>query len=155
MTKIDKKSITILSLETTIKTLIYLAVTSLIFYFLNEYILITKVYYLSLIVAPLFIIEALFLNPLYYKHYHFKLTETILYIKKGKLSVREATIPLKNIQHVDVEQSFISRFFHLYQLKIYTAGDTHSIAYIKQDVANDLKDRIVQYLVNVGADINE
>ncbi|MCK2000426.1 PH domain-containing protein [[Brevibacterium] frigoritolerans] len=155
MTKIDKKSITILNLETTIKTLIYLAVVSLIFYFLNEYSLITKVYYLSLIVAPLYIIEALCLNPLYYKHHQFKINEKIMYITKGKLSVREATIPLYRIQHVDVEQSFISRFFNLYQLKIYTAGDKHTIAYVEQDVANDLKDKIVLFLVNVGADTNE
>lgn len=64
-----------------------------------------------------------FLYPwLAYKYWGFEIKDTEVYLKRGILTRIYTTAPFSRIQHLDVEQSFIERMFHLSKLVIYTAG---------------------------------
>ena len=95
------------------------------------------------------------MDPIIYRNTKYQLNEDTLIIRIGGLTVEETTIPLIRIQHVDIEQSFHSRLFGLYSLNIYTAGDTHSISYIKKEVADMLKDKLISVIADKGMKLDE
>lgn len=150
MKNIDRKSITIWNIESIIPTLIIGLIVGVNLYFFNEYEWITKVSYLAMSITILFLTKGLIMSPIIFKRTNYQLNEEKFQIKKGGLSVRESTIPLKRIQHVDIEQSFLSRLFNLYRLNIYTAGDSHNIEYIQKEEAELLKEQIVNYVSGMG-----
>ena len=154
MSNVDKKSIIIWSLETITNFAIIIFVTSIIFYFFHDYLFIKKAVILAYILSSLYFLSDIIMNPLYYRNFQYYINEDFLYIKKGGLSISETTIPLNRIQHVDISQSFYSRLFDQYAINIYTAGDSHSIAYLRKSEAEALKEKMVEYVKNIGVDID-
>ncbi|MGF7535183.1 PH domain-containing protein [Bacillus mexicanus] len=157
MRNVDKKSIVIWNLETITSISFKLIIASVVFYFFIEYEFIKKAYYLIVAGGILYLFWDLLLNPFDYKNhkYNLDLDENILHLRKGSLFLKESTVPLKRIQHVDVSQSFFSRFFNLYEINIYTAGDTHTIGYVNKNISYQLKDNITNYLMSAGAEIDD
>lgn len=152
---VDKKSITIWSLETLTAVLISELIAAICFYFFNDYSFISKLCILVFIGGFLYLIWDCLQNLLLYRWYQYSINEDTLYIRKGGFSIRETTIPLKRIQHIDVEQTFYSRLFNLYQVGIFTAGDSHSIGYLGKEEAFKLKKALLDYLIKIGMDIDE
>ncbi|MEC1657237.1 PH domain-containing protein [Bacillus haynesii] len=155
MVKVSKKSITIWNLETLSKVLAIEIVAGVCFYFFNEYTLVKKICTLGFIGGLLYTVWDVTFNSLLYKWYAYKLDDKSLFIKKGGFSVIETLVPFKRIQHVSIEQTFYSRFFNLYQVIIYTAGDSHSIGFLSKNESEKLKKRIIDYLIDMGVDIDE
>ena len=85
-----------------------------------------------------------------YKNLGYASDNESLVIKEGGLNVWETTIPLNRIQHIDIEQTYISRIFNLYELNIYTAGDSHSLGFIRQKEADILKESVLTAIGNEG-----
>ncbi|MBU5262188.1 PH domain-containing protein [Bacillus atrophaeus] len=155
MAKVDKKSITIWSLETLTPVLISELIAAICFYFFTEYSFISKLCILVFIGGFLYLMWDCLQNVLLYRWYEYRLNEDTLYIRKGGFSISETLIPFKRIQHIDIEQTFYSRLFNLYQVGIFTAGDTHSIGYLGKEEASELKDTLLDYLISIGVDIDE
>jgi uncharacterized membrane protein YdbT with pleckstrin-like domain len=58
----------------------------------------------------------------YYWSFRYKLDDNDLAFEKGLIGREEISIPFRQIQNVDIEQSFIYRIFNLADLVILTAG---------------------------------
>src|ERR1035437_5602971 len=58
----------------------------------------------------------------YYWSFRYKLDDNDLAFEKGLIGRQEISIPFRQIQNVDIEQSFIYRIFNLADLVILTAG---------------------------------
>jgi uncharacterized membrane protein YdbT with pleckstrin-like domain len=58
----------------------------------------------------------------YYWSFRYKLDDNDLAFEKGIVGRQEISIPFRQIQNVDIEQSFIYRIFNLADLVILTAG---------------------------------
>ncbi|WP_456364219.1 PH domain-containing protein [Priestia aryabhattai] len=172
MKKLDKKSITVWNLETLFFTAIYVAGATIIFYFLNDYNLIRKLYVIVTIVLVANCLLDICLNPYTYRNRIYNLTKDTLYIQESGLTVRETkhptnrfseygvttrnvTIPLRRIQHIDMEQSLMSRLFNLHQINIFTAGNFQTIAYLNKEEADKLKETIMSYIIEMGEKIND
>jgi membrane protein YdbS with pleckstrin-like domain len=91
---------------------------------------------------------------LLYENSRYHLNNEILFIKKSGVTSLESTIPLKRIQHVDIEQTLYSRFFNLYQLNIYTAGDKNNIGFIRKEEAESMKNDITEYLLGMSEEVD-
>lgn len=154
MKKISKKSRTVWLLSNIAISIGIVILASIIFYFFKEYELIKKSYFLTLSAVTVLFLKETILNSLAYKVTRYQLTVEYIWTKKGHIFIQETTIPLKRIQHVDIEQTFFSRLFNLYQINFYTAGDSHSLAFLKKEEAELLKDSIVQFVTKMGVDIN-
>lgn len=67
--------------------------------------------------------------------------------KKGLITRHITTIPFNRVQHCDVAQGPISRYFGLSKLNIYTAGGSNSdvsIPGLSKDTAEKLMDYVLQ-----------
>lgn len=154
MNKIDRNSKIIWNLESLQRFFMFFVGIGIIYFFFGE----IKWVWRLLLVCFLYIlftfIKDLISHHFVYKNAAYQLSDEILLIKNGGLIRHENTIPLNRIQHSDIEQSFYSRIFDLYALNIYTAGDSHTIEYIKKEVADELKDKIIKSITK-ESDKNE
>lgn len=67
--------------------------------------------------------------------------------KKGLITRHTTTIPFNRVQHCDISQGPISRYFGLSKLNIYTAGGANSdlsIPGLSRDTAEKLMDYVLQ-----------
>lgn len=60
----------------------------------------------------------------HYKTYYYDLTDKYLIIAKGVFQRQETTVPYERIQDVYIDQDFLDRFFHLYDVHISTATNS-------------------------------
>jgi len=172
MKNVDKKSITVWNLETLFFTAIYAVMATIIFYFLKDYNLIRKLYVIVMVILVANCFLDICLNPFTYRNRKYNLTKDTLYIQESGLTVRETkyptnrfseygvttrnvTIPLRRIQHIDMEQSLLSRLFNLHQVNIFTAGNFQTIAYLNKEEAHKLKESVISYIMEMGEKINE
>lgn len=155
MKRVSKKSINIWHLEDSLSIFVILLIATIVFYFLGDYKLVKKTYYLTITLSLLRLIWELSLNPLLYRHMSYEIQDNSLFIKSGAISVSEAIIPFNRIQHIDTEQTFFSRMFNLHSVNIYTAGDTHTISYLSRMEADILKDKMIEYVADLEVHIDE
>jgi membrane protein YdbS with pleckstrin-like domain len=155
MKKIERKSIVIWWLEDLQLYLVRIAVLSIVYYFFRDYDFVTKI---ALLLAIYFIRDFLIdiiLNPLRYRNFSFSIDDKSIRTSKGGFTVQQNIILIRRIQHVDIEQTFYSRFFQLYCLNIYTAGLDHSTLYLTEEQAEKLKTKLIDLLIERGIDQDE
>lgn len=155
MKKAHKHTKNIWNINAIQSTTIFLLVFIGVLYLLGEYVFVRKLVILSTGLLLLDLVKDLLSNHLSYKNQFYSLSDEVIVLRSGAWSISETTIPLKRVQHVDIEQTFVSRWFHLYKLNIYTAGDDHSIEFITKEDADHLKDLIVDILSDEGEDRDE
>jgi uncharacterized protein len=155
MLKVERKSIIIWSLEDLQLFSVRMAVIAFVYYFFHEYDFVLKIVILFSIYFTLNFLIEIILNPLRYRNFSFSIDGDSIKITKGGFTVQEDTVPIRRIQHVDIEQTFYSRFFRLYCLNIYTAGHDHSILFLKEHQAVELKTDIINLLIEGGIDQDE
>lgn len=155
MERIEKRSIAVWSISSIQTSIIQLLIVGVIYYFFNSYSFVKTSGHILFVFIILKLLYELVMDPIIYRNTKYQLNEDTLIIRIGGLTVEETTIPLIRIQHVDIEQSFHSRLFNLYSLNIYTAGDYHSISYIKKEVADTLKDKLISVIANKGMKLDE
>ncbi len=101
----------------------------------------------------LFIAFAAFLFLIYrasFKRRGFALREKDVLYKSGIIAETTTIVPLNRIQHVALNEGFLSRMFHLGSLQIYTAGGSSGeikIAGVPIEQAKAIKETLVQRLV--------
>jgi hypothetical protein len=100
---------------------------------------------LSVIIVIIGVILTFVIPQLNYKFWKFEVLDTEIYIERGIFTRIKTTAPFSRIQHLDVQQSIIERFFHLSKLILYTAGTRGAdvvIPGLPIEYAQDLRDRL-------------
>ncbi|MGV3546887.1 MAG: PH domain-containing protein [Pedobacter sp.] len=101
----------------------------------------------------LYIAAAIFLFLLFrasFKRRGFALREKDVLYKSGIIAETTTIVPLNRIQHVALNEGFLSRMFQLGTLQIYTAGGSSGdvrIAGVPIEQAKAMKEALVQRLV--------
>lgn len=75
--------------------------------------------------------------------------------RRGVLSTINTIIPFQRVQHVAVNESFLSRKYNLAQLQVFTAGGTSSdvkISGLEKDDAERMKSQIMLHIVELEQD---
>ena len=105
--------------------ILVLAITgSLVYYFQ------TKIQFsllgLSLFYSGVFLLALalVFLAKAYFRRKKFKIAEKNISYQEGILYQKETLVPFARIQHIEIDEGPIERFFNIATLSIYTAGDS-------------------------------
>ncbi|MGG2083394.1 PH domain-containing protein [Lysinibacillus pakistanensis] len=155
MQKVEKASIVIWLLSDLQYCIKRLLVILIAYYLFQDYEFVRKICILaSMYYTVQFLYEGL-MNIFYYKNFRYVEDEERIQTFKGGITIRHSTIPIRRIQHVSITQTFYARLFNLYSVGIYTAGDYHSIQFVKKDAAEILKENITMFLIEKGIDQDE
>jgi len=91
----------------------------------------------------------LFLTKLYFRNKKYRLYNKNITYQEGVIVHHETVVPFSRIQHVEIDEGPLERFFSLATLSIYTAGDSGKdlkISGLKIELAQDIKDYITNYI---------
>jgi membrane protein YdbS with pleckstrin-like domain len=86
------------------------------------------------------------------RHQGYLLRDKDVSHKKGWINQTFTTVPFNRIQHVEVTQGLIERWFNLASLKIYTAGGNSSdlsIPGVKKDSAERIKSYLLKQVSSI------
>ena len=120
-----------------------------------------QVYILSGYVALMLLV--FFLQKMSFSKRSYALRERDIIYRHGILATMTTIVPFTRIQHVALNEGFVSRYYNLAQLQIYTAGGSSSdlkISGLSREDADKIKDLIMlriknkeEKLKNEGAEI--
>lgn len=99
-----------------------------------------RIFALSL--PAVFAIVVIFAPYLRYKGFSYMLKEGKLFIFNGVLSKKKETLPLENIQHVELRAFPFERFYKLATVRLYTAGSEHTLPSVTLDDARRIQNLI-------------
>lgn len=92
-----------------------------------------------------------FLQKISFSKRSYALRERDIIYRHGVLSTITTIIPFTRIQHVGINEGFVSRYYKLAQLQIYTAGGSSSdlkISGLSKDDAEKIKEVIMLHIIN-------
>lgn len=72
----------------------------------------------------------------------YKISETNIQIKVGKIFEKEVLIPMKKVQHVELSQGPLLKKYQLMKITISTAAGSHEVTGIAEDVAEEIRKEI-------------
>lgn len=87
-----------------------------------------------------------FWPPVEYRRTRYRIDDEVVEIERGVLWRSSVTVPRPRVQHLDVSQGPVQRYYGLAVLSIYTAGTEHSLVVLPglaHDVALTLRDRLL------------
>ncbi|WP_439129835.1 PH domain-containing protein [Polaribacter sp.] len=99
-------------------------------------------FYISLFIVYLLVI---FIKIIGFKKRKYAVREKDVSYKKGVFFRSLTTVPFNRIQHVEIDQGPIARFFNLVSLSVFTAGDSSDdlkISGLLQEDAQKMKEYI-------------
>jgi uncharacterized protein len=130
--------------------ILVLAITgSLVYYFQ------TKIQFsllgLSLFYSGIFLLALalVFLAKAYFRRKKFKIAEKNISYQEGILYQKETLVPFARIQHIEIDEGPLERFFSIATLSIYTAGDSGrdlKISGLELMKAQEIKSFISNYI---------
>ena len=91
----------------------------------------------------------LFLAKFYFRNKKYRLFDKYLTYQEGVLVHNETVVPFSRIQHVEIDEGPLERYFSLATLSVYTAGDSGKdlkISGLRIDLAQEIKDYITNYI---------
>lgn len=130
--------------------LIFISASAMLHYFLAEEFLWYAPYFLWAAVILLLVFIFAF-NILGYKNKKYAVREQDLLYQDGWLSRSTTIIPFKRIQHLEMQQGWISKILKLKSISVFTAGDSSGdlqIAGLPEDVAEQLNGYISKFIRN-------
>lgn len=156
MERVERKSKTIWLLHSLISLLIRGGIAGVIYFFFHD---VHKGFQLLFLYIGYRFIITLY-NVTIRDHYRYQnlqyvLQEDDLFIYDGGLIITETVVPYRKIQHLQLSQDYISRFFHLYTLFVQTAGSSFDIQYVTKEKAEQLKEEIRKRLKDEEEEIDE
>lgn len=127
-------------------TFVYLSLLSVVFFLEYKNILGLEevAFWLFLLITILFI-YTIFIKIIGFKRRKFLVREKDISYKKGVFYKKITTVPFNRIQHVEIDQGPISRFFNLASLSVFTAGDSSDdlkVNGLLKDEAQQIKEYI-------------
>ena len=85
----------------------------------------------------------------FFRRKKYRLFDKNLTYQEGVLIHKETVVPFSRIQHVEIDEGPLERFFSLATLSVYTAGDSGKdlkINGLRLDKAQEIKDFITNYI---------
>jgi len=127
-------------------TFVYLSLLSAVFFLEYKNILGLEevTFWLFLFITILFI-YTIFIKIIGFKRRKFLVREKDISYKKGVFYKKITTVPFNRIQHVEIDQGPVSRFFNLASLSVFTAGDSSDdlkVNGLLKDEAQQIKEYI-------------
>ena len=127
-------------------TFVYLSLLAAVFFleYKNNLGLEEVTFWLFLFITILFI-YTIFIKIIGFKRRKFLVREKDISYKKGVFYKKITTVPFNRIQHVEIDQGPISRFFNLASLSVFTAGDSSDdlkVNGLLKDEAQQIKEYI-------------
>ena len=127
-------------------TFVYLSLLAAVFFLEYKNILGPEevAFWLFLFITILFI-YTIFIKIIGFKRRKFLVREKDISYKKGVFYKKITTVPFNRIQHVEIDQGPISRFFNLASLSVFTAGDSSDdlkVNGLLKDEAQQIKEYI-------------
>jgi uncharacterized protein len=93
--------------------------------------------------ALLIVAAAAVLVPeLRYRRWRWDVRPDVIDIQHGTFTVRRTLVPLERVQHVDTKRGLIEQVFELSTVEVHTAAGSHTIPYLGDFDASELRDRI-------------
>jgi membrane protein YdbS with pleckstrin-like domain len=147
-TKIDKNYLKILLINFFISIIILNIILFIGFRLVNDQVLQELKPLAFIILNILAAIRLLFIIIGFSKR-QYALRDLDISYKSGVLIQSMVTVPLSRIQHIEIGEGFLSRFFKITTLDIFTAGDSSedlSIHGIKRVKAEKIKEFIINFI---------
>ncbi|NVN96945.1 PH domain-containing protein [Candidatus Nomurabacteria bacterium] len=103
-------------------------------------------------ISILLIIIGLIISWLSYISFEFTLGENAISVKRGILNKREISIPYRQIQNIDIEQSFNQKMMGISKMTILTAGNDYNDKKGESEgefevIQSDLAEKIKEYIL--------
>lgn len=83
-------------------------------------------------------------SPLFYKKFRYAISDDFLYIKSGVWTISEVIVPMAKIQSIELTQGVIMRKYGVSSVQMTTMNGDHSIPYVDEFVAKQLRDDIAK-----------
>ena len=127
-------------------TFVYLSLLAAVFFIEYENILgLEEVAFWLFLLMTILFIYTIFIKIIGFKRRKFLVREKDISYKKGVFYKKITTVPFNRIQHVEIDQGPISRFFNLASLSVFTAGDSSDdlkVNGLLKDEAQQIKEYI-------------
>lgn len=83
-------------------------------------------------------------TPLFYKSFHYGLTEDYLFIKSGIFTISETVVPMAKIQSIELNQGMLMRKFNVFSVTVTTMKGHHAIPYLDEAAAKEIREEIAK-----------
>ncbi len=80
--------------------------------------------------------------PLRYRRWRWDVRPDVIDIQHGTFTVRRTLVPLERVQHVDTKRDLLEQLLELSTVVVHTAAGSHTIPYLADFDASELRDRI-------------
>jgi len=98
---------------------------------------------LALLLFPVYAIITIAVAPkVHWMRWRYEVLDDEIYLKFGLLIQTRVVIPMSKVQHVDSKAGPLLRAFGLASVTVVTAGDSHEIPALSNEVADRLRDLI-------------
>jgi membrane protein YdbS with pleckstrin-like domain len=83
-----------------------------------------------------------FIPSLRYRRWRWDVRPDVIDIQHGTFTVRRTLVPLERVQHVDTKRDVLEQMLDLSTVVVHTAAGSHTIPYLADFDASELRDRI-------------
>jgi uncharacterized protein len=77
-----------------------------------------------------------------YRRWRWDVRPDVIDIQHGTFTVRRTLVPLERVQHVDTKRDVLEQMLDLSTVVVHTAAGSHTIPYLSDFDASELRDRI-------------
>jgi uncharacterized protein len=89
-----------------------------------------------------FLPAVVFVPGLRYRRWRWDVLAEFIDIQHGTFTVRRTLVPLERVQHVDTKRGVLEQVLDLATVEVHTAAGSHTIPYLDDFAASELRDRI-------------
>jgi uncharacterized protein len=87
-------------------------------------------------------IAVVLVPELRYRRWRWDVRPDVIDIQHGTFTVRRTLVPLERVQHVDTKRDVLEQMLDLSTVVVHTAAGSHTIPYLSDFDASELRDRI-------------
>ena len=91
---------------------------------------------------------AVLIPELRYRRWRWDVRPDVIDIQHGTFTVRRTLVPLERVQHVDTKRGVLEQLLDLATVEVHTAAGSHTIPYLGDFDASELRDRIASLARN-------
>lgn len=126
---LNKNHLNVMRMSRLVRALLLILILTVLFLLIDEFKL--NIYLIILgIIISIFTLRILYCS-ISFKHKGYALREKDIIYRTGYIWKNITTVPFNRIQHTEIKEGLISRFFSLQTIKFYTAGGSSSDLSIK------------------------
>ncbi|WP_179865393.1 PH domain-containing protein [Bacillus sp. AFS017336] len=138
-------------IHTIIIQFIPFVITVVVFIQFN-YPIVKKVCFIVILYLLWKLLSSIVSDYLHFKNLTYNLNIDSIQINKQGWYRSKCLIPYNRVQHVERDQTFISRMFSLHQVTIHTAGDVHVICAVTETEADRISSAIFEKIRELPKD---